>query len=32
MVSNFFWLGERAVVKDEEINVVRQSLEGDGVD
>ena len=32
MVSDFFWLAERAAVKDEEINVVRQRLEGDVVD
>jgi len=32
VVSYLFWLGDRAVVKDEEINVIRQWLECDGVD
>lgn len=32
VVSYLFWLGERAVVKDEEINVIRQWLESDEVD
>jgi transcription antitermination factor NusG len=32
VVSYLFWLGERAVVKDEEINVIRQWLECDGVE
>lgn len=32
VVSYLFWLGKRAVVKDEEINVIRQWLECDGVD
>ena len=32
VVSYLFWLGNRAVVKDEEINVIRKWLEGDGVD
>ncbi|MFN4764629.1 UpxY family transcription antiterminator [Gillisia sp. Q332] len=32
VVSYLFWLGERAVVKDEEIKVIRQWLENDGVD
>ena len=32
VVSYLFWLGERAVVKDEEINVIRKWLECDDVD
>ncbi len=32
VVSYLFWLGDRAVVKDEEINVIRKWLECDGVD
>lgn len=32
VVSYLFWLGERAVVKDQEINVIRKWLECDGVD
>ncbi|MFO7721359.1 MAG: UpxY family transcription antiterminator [Gillisia sp.] len=32
VVSYLFWLGDRAVVKDEEIRVIRQWLENDGVD
>jgi len=32
VVSYLFWLGNRAVVKDEEINVIRRWLECDDVD
>jgi len=32
VVSYLFWLGERAVVKDQEINVIRQWLECDGLE
>jgi len=32
VVSYLFWLGDRAVVKDEEIDVIRQWLECDGMD
>jgi transcription antitermination factor NusG len=32
VVSYLFWLGKRAVVKDEEINLIREWLEGDSVD
>ena len=32
VISYLFWLGERAVVKDEEIKVIRQWLDNDEVD
>ena len=32
VVSYLFWLGKRAIVKDEEIKVIRQWLDIDGVD